>query len=305
MRAGKITRRFAFSALFFTGVVCFLGTKPLSAQAQEWYSSDWHFRQEITIQSDHTDFGLTGNLTDFPMIIKITDGNNPLFGSAQPDGDDILFTASDGTTKLAHQIEHYDDTISSEQLDAWVRVPTFYSGSSTVIYMYYGNASASNQEDAENVWDDDFKGVWHLDEDVTDEQTSGKHYDSTSNDHDGSQHGNSGWPADSTPAPKMGAAQYFDGLGNGDGLGDLINVDNVTSDGWTGITETAWAYPLSYTSDPRIMCKADSGTPSTHIYSLTLDNTSGIAGRLRVRLKTDTGGTPNPYDEFMGAMQSG
>ena len=31
--------------------------------------------------------------------------------------------------------------------------------------MYYGNTSATSQQDASNVWDSNFKGVWHLKED--------------------------------------------------------------------------------------------------------------------------------------------
>ena len=300
-RVIKFSRRARYFFLFSIGVMfIFAYLNPWGAQAANWYHTGWLYRQKIIIDSNHTDFSLSGDLSDFPVLIQITSSTNPLFGRAQPDGDDILFTDSDGITKIPHDIEYYNDASGVERLDAWVKIPTFYSGTDTVIYMYYGNASAMNQQDPENVWDSDFKGVWHLDEQVPDEQTTGKHYDSTSLSHDGNQNGNEGKAPGATPAPKIGGAQSFDGTN------DLINVDNVDSDEWTGLTESAWAYPTGYTSDPRIICKADSGTPDTHIFSLTLDETSATTGRLRVRLNTDNAlGNPTGYAQFMGTYVTG
>jgi hypothetical protein len=62
---------------------------------------------------------------------------------AQSSGNDILFTASDGVGKLNHQIESY--TASTGRLIAWVQIPTLSTTADTVIYIYYGNTSASNQ----------------------------------------------------------------------------------------------------------------------------------------------------------------
>ncbi|MDP3013102.1 MAG: hypothetical protein Q8M92_02585, partial [Candidatus Subteraquimicrobiales bacterium] len=52
----------------------------------------WTSGQKITI--DHTK--VAGDLENFPVMIQITDQNNPVFTSAQADGDDILFNSSDG-----------------------------------------------------------------------------------------------------------------------------------------------------------------------------------------------------------------
>ena len=63
-----------------------------------------------------------------------------------------------------------------------MKVPNLSSISDTVLYMYFGNLAATNQEDVANVWDGNYVGVWHLDEQVTDEVTdaTGPHEDSTS-----------------------------------------------------------------------------------------------------------------------------
>jgi hypothetical protein len=91
-------------------------------------------------------------------------------------GDDIIFRASDGITQLDHEIEKY--TATTGELVAWVRVPSINTG--TVIYMYYGNSCVTlPTQNPSNVWDANFKGVWHLVE-----ASNTTRMDSTSNNND-------------------------------------------------------------------------------------------------------------------------
>ncbi|HOZ35706.1 MAG TPA: DUF2341 domain-containing protein [archaeon] len=60
------------------------------------------YRKKITI--DHTK--VDGDLNDFPMLISIVDENLANLG-ANADGNDIYFTASDGTTRLKREIESF------------------------------------------------------------------------------------------------------------------------------------------------------------------------------------------------------
>ena len=101
------------------------------------FDEGWQYRKEITIDATK----VTANLTNFPVLIAITDTN--LASDAQPDGDDILFTGADGATQLDHEIESYTD--STGDLVTWVEVPSLSSSTDTIIYMYYGNSGASNQ----------------------------------------------------------------------------------------------------------------------------------------------------------------
>jgi MSHA biogenesis protein MshQ len=266
-----------------------------SAGAQGWYSKDWQFRQKITIASSLAD----SDLSDFPLLVRITAAGNAVFAAAQSSGDDLVFTASDGTTLLPHEVEYFNASAGSERLDAWVKVPFFNDTATTEIYLYYGNPSAASQEDPQEVWNAGFRGVWHLNEGVTDEQSTGRHYDSTANGYDGNQNGNAYEPP--TGTTRIGGAQRFDGVD------DLINIDNVLSDDWTGLTESAWVQVVDYagSNDPRIICRADSGTPATHIFSLTLDDIDVDTASIRVRLNTDIGGVPQTYIEFGGATVLG
>ncbi len=146
------------------------------AAAQSWYNAGWPFRKKITI--DNARVGSTGAPhTNFVVLINLTSDAN-LTASARSDGYDILFTSSDGTTKLNHEIESY--TSSTGALTAWVQIPSLPSSVSTVLYMYYGNAAAANQQNVTGTWDATFKAVWHL---------NGVFTDATANNYDGTNYG--------------------------------------------------------------------------------------------------------------------
>lgn len=130
--------------------------------APAWYNANWTSRRIITI--DHTKVSGSSSLQNFPVAVVLTEpdlrttayqGKTALSG-----GGDIFFVSAATGQKLAHEIEKYVD--SSGELVAWVRVPQLSPTTDTVLYMYFGNAAAANQQDRTNVWDSSFKGVWHF-----------------------------------------------------------------------------------------------------------------------------------------------
>ena len=160
----------------------------------DWYSTGgvWTDRKQITIDHNKvaTDVG-TENYTGFPMLFSVIDadlkdtGNVGSVGHA--DGGDILFTASDGTTKLSHEIEKYTNTTG--ELVAWVNLGSNLSSTTdTTIYVYYGDNDVSDQWDtadgSNDVFDSNYKGVWHLPDGSTLSSL-----DSTSNNNDGTPSG--------------------------------------------------------------------------------------------------------------------
>lgn len=120
-----------------------------------WYNTAWGYRKAIVIS--HTQ--VSGTQTNFPVLISLA-SDADLAAHAQSSGNDILFTSSDGVTKLNHEIESY--TSGTGALIAWVQVPSVSSSSDTTIYMYFGNASASNQQNASGTYDSNYGAVWHL-----------------------------------------------------------------------------------------------------------------------------------------------
>ncbi len=160
-----------FSLVFFSVI---FQTKKAEAG---WYTTGgtWNYRKTIAI--DHNKVEGTSDLTNFPVLIDITDAS--LQANARSDGYDILFTSSDGTTKLDHERETY--TTATGRILAWVEIPTLDYNDNTIIYMYYGNSGASDQQNATGVWDSNYKWVNHWGDGTTLslEDSTSNNYDAT------------------------------------------------------------------------------------------------------------------------------
>jgi hypothetical protein len=246
----------------------------------EWYDTEWSYRQKITILPAITDT----DLTDFPYLIKIDDPLNELFPNAQTDGDDILFTTSDGTTQLDHEIEKYDSV--SNELFAWVKIPLLSSTDPTVIYMYYDDASASNQEKPKDVWSNGYEAVYHLHDDFND----------SLDDHNGTNTGST-----DVLGPVADAQDFYPHHG----------VDRIDLDDWKvsgdQLTIQAWIKSDDNfaQNDPRVISKADGTAEQKHVWMMSLYNGTLNENRLRFRLKTGNqdnfgtttlfGSSPNGY----------
>lgn len=154
---------------FCLGVLV-LSLFPISeAFANEWYDADWTFSKKIIINGTTVD----GTHLNFPMLINITDAN--LLASANNDGTDIVFTDLNNVTKLAHEIDFYDNT--SGYLAAWIKIPILTGNDQTIMMYYNDTGSNGNQNNTNAVWTD-YEAVWHF-------STSGTVKDSTANGNDG------------------------------------------------------------------------------------------------------------------------
>lgn len=163
----------------------------------DWYEVGWTRRRRIEAHSDL----VASDLVQFPLLVHLVD---PTLGTkTHPAGNDFLFTAADGHTKLPHEIETFDGVAG--ELVAWVGVPLLDADEDTVIYLYYGNTNAQPQASVSSVWDTHYQGVWHLAEPATDEQNATSHLDSTGHANNGLQHGNS------QALGRVGYGQRFDG----------------------------------------------------------------------------------------------
>jgi hypothetical protein len=228
-------------------------------------SCSFTYRRKITIDADQVgSAGQTGTLHGkFPVLISITMGAsehwlkyNGAHASGHvkhPDGYDIVFYDSDGESQLAHEIEHYHGTDGT--LVAWVGVDGLEmdDGDSQYdrdIYMDYGaDCIADPTESPAEVWDSNFKGVWHLEESVADEgSVTDAHDDSTANNNDGDQNGN---VTDATA--KIAGGQSFDTGDNIETGANGFSPDNgtvslwVQPNNWNGNDSTS--HILWYTYD--------------------------------------------------------
>ncbi|MGD0777695.1 MAG: DUF2341 domain-containing protein, partial [Candidatus Solibacter sp.] len=246
-----------------------------SSTGPAWYNNSWSYRKAIAIQ--HTKVSGSSNLTNFPVLISLATDSD-LAANAQPSGNDILFTDSSGINKLNHEIEGYNSTTG--QWIAWVQVPSVSPAADTVIYAYYGNPSASAQQNKTSVWDANYQGVWHLSNGTVLNAT-----DSTSHGYNGTI-GNA-----KAAAGEIDGGASFNGsnasvdLGGGSGL---HITGPVTAQAWVNVT--AWpanGYPAgllgmgySYASSwTGWMLEASTDNGGNHYLNWTSNNgtTHGVA----------------------------
>ncbi len=195
-----------------------------------WYNSAWGYRSKITI--DPAKIGGIQNLTDFPILVSSTipvwktTENGGHVGSAT--GWDFVFTKSDGVTKLDHEIEKFATTTG--ELVAWVCIPTLWTSQVNELYIYYGNPSASNQQNKKGVWDSNFTGVWHM---TTTSTNTTLTLDSTANSNTGTKV--------SVNEPYSTSTGTIDGAQGFDGNNDyILTNDSDSLDTQTNVSISAW-----------------------------------------------------------------
>lgn len=232
---------------------------PRALASENWYNTSWQYRRALTI--DHTKVGNgTESQTNFPVLVSLSGLSN-----INENGTDIRFTSSDRTTELPREIERY----SSGELVAWVKVPTVSHTEDTVIYMYYGNSSAtepsaSSTYGSQNVWDSNFKAVYHLKETGTNPTV----YDSTSNGINSSSQ---------TWTPGSGK---IDGGASLNGTSQYITLPTATALNITGsLTIEAYVKTSSYTGNAHIVGGYNPSSPNNG-YAISVTDTSGYQGRL-------------------------
>ena len=223
----------------------------------DWYNASWTYRRQITI--DHTKVATSSSLSNFPVLFSVTDSEFKYtsYGGkvGTTGGTDILFTSSDGTTKLSHQIDKYAS--STGETVAWVKIPTLSAVTDTVLYMYYGNSGAADQQDTANVWDSNYKLVWHLADGVTLAAP-----DSTSNANNG------------TVSSATATTGKIGGGGNFSGSSQEITRANTASIGVGAgdSTVSAWFYVNAYASAAAVYDKGASGSRD---YSFFISSATG------------------------------
>jgi len=185
-----------------------------------WADDNYAHRKQITI--DHTK--VVSDETDFPVLIKTTDSD---LTDCLSNGYDIKFYDSTNSNKLKHEIVYWDNTTG--ELVAWVKIPSLSSTTDTIIYMYYENPSETTpQEDPTNVWDVNYKAVWHM------ADSSASVLDSTANNNDLSQSGT----LDYQQSGKIKYSINFPGTDDYLYCNDFVKNDDVG-------TVEAWVYRTS------------------------------------------------------------
>ena len=121
------------------------------------WKSGWKYRKKITI--DKTQVGGATH-TDFPVYVHVD--ADPDLARAQADGEDILFTESDGITLCPYECESWTGGGgSAATADFWTKVASVSHVADPEIYLYYGTAGASSHSNETATWNANYILVTH------------------------------------------------------------------------------------------------------------------------------------------------
>lgn len=209
---------FIFSVNVSCDSVSDCGFINLTLDPANWWNSGWNRRKEITIEG-------VGTLSNFPAYLNITYDSD-----MQADYDDLRFIngscGSGQTAEMAYEIEN------STATNAHIWINTSLIDNNITICMYYGNPSATNGENVNAVWDNNYVMVHHLQETDID-GGAGDIKDSTANGNDGTTDGSMN-SADQV-AGKIDGSFDFDESDDYTDHGDINALD-----GLTGLTVSGW-----------------------------------------------------------------
>lgn len=213
----------------------------VSFNYQPWYNSAWNDCIEFTINASYVD----ADLTNFPVLVtgsQLNTTDPDFWTSTRANGSDILFTASDGVTKLNRELVSF--CTSTYSMECYVNVTTVDDTADTKFYMYYNN-SAGLENNSTATWDTDFHLVYHM----NDNPNTSTIQDSTAGNRDGTKIG-ANEPLETTGAFNGDKAQFFDGVNDRiNFVGNITNVTNQTAELYLTVNSTSVAnnrYITSY-----------------------------------------------------------
>ncbi len=156
-------------------IICFMTTSAWAAFPTGWTRSCALTVQKAKVPADQVNFPVlvsymatAASETNLPDEIMQTGNGN----AAQADGGDIRFTSdAAGSLPLNFEIVAFtqDAALANARAEIWVKLPHIYTATDTTFYVWYKAGGAETRPAATDaqwgsrgVWDDGYKGVWHM-----------------------------------------------------------------------------------------------------------------------------------------------
>ncbi len=223
-----------------------------------WTSASFDRCMNITIINVSS-----SSLANFPALINVAYNTD-----MQSNYSDLRFYSAgcnNGGTLLPYEIENY----TAANAIVWVGIPTMNAANTTISVYYKNNTAVSSGQNATGVWDANFRGVWHLNQNPAGAAPQMK--DSTSN-------GNNGTAAGLTAANQVSG--QIDGSLNFTGSSTTtVVVPNSTSTDITGniLTISAWIKPVNQTGGNSYVFQRGNNT-GVEQYALVFSRTNTSSG---------------------------
>jgi protocatechuate 3,4-dioxygenase beta subunit len=193
--------------------------------------SSWTYSASITLNTSASGAGISGDVLDFPLLIRL-DSSRFDFSQADMTGGDIRFAKTDNRA-LYYQVEQWTGVSAA----IWVKLDTVYADRSDQTFtMYWGRSGVSDRSTPHRVFgmENHFAAVWHLGESAAGVESDGLYKNSVADEN----HGNDMILAD-IPAVFIGGGTYMD-------IDDYIQVTHVTPvlKPDTTVMVSAWVNPV-------------------------------------------------------------
>ena len=138
----------------------------ISMPSRIWWDNDWDYKRELIVNNPSDEI-----LVDFPFLANSVEGTIVGINTAslisenklKSDCSDLRFVSSDETTELPFEFESKNDLnygCNSGNTMIWVK-GTLNQGDN-IFYIYYGNNDALDGENSNEVWDENYVGVYHF-----------------------------------------------------------------------------------------------------------------------------------------------
>jgi hypothetical protein len=241
------------------------------------------FNRHKLVTVNHNKCG--AGLTNFPVVLKITSDSD--IGSAiDANGYNFRITTADGQTILPYERKNFSLTGGRASCQLYFKAPILSGSTDTSFKVYYRDKTSIDGSDPTNVWDADFKAVYHL------EESSGSTVlDSTAN-------ANNGTPANSpsSVAGVVGSGFSFNGTNQSVSLGNM----QLTAGSFT--IEALAKFSSLSGGNRFILAKDDFGTSGGRDYGLLYINGTD---RFELQLFTATNSAHDIYANSLGSPSTG
>lgn len=169
-----------------------------------WYNSDWQYRVELSVDAAK----VAADITDYELLVTGDNFPSDFWSNVKSDGSDIVVTNVDGATKLHRDLIEFDPV--GKTMTLRIGVPSLLSTSNTVLYLYYGNSSAS-EVNSTGTYKGATKGYWPL-HDFSAAEYPTEVKDRTASQYDAWSH--AGNISDEVTAKIGGGVNFIDGDGH-------------------------------------------------------------------------------------------